>query len=261
MSYKVKLDIFEGPFDLLVYLIESARMSIYDIQVAEITAQYLNYLDKMNEPDVNISSEFLVLAAELVDIKSKMLLPQRKSDEEDGEYEDPRTNLVARLLEYKKFKSVSEKLQSREEFNMHIYEKPQEDISEFTDASDEYLTLKIEDFIKAFRLFLEKKKKVEDMKGRYEHMAKEKASAEEKMKFIKNIFLNSPGKEISFTETIQDSNDKYDKALSFSSILEMIRQNQVIANQKRLYGEIMVSATDRIGEEIALEDNKNMNKE
>ena len=120
MGYKVRLDVFEGPFDLLVYLIESARMSIYDIKVAEITTQYLKYIEEMQQMNVAVSSEFMVLAAELIDLKSKMLLP-RAADPESGEAaEDPRTDLTMRILEYKKFKIASEMLREGEQANFHI---------------------------------------------------------------------------------------------------------------------------------------------
>ena len=104
MSYKVSLQTFEGPFDLLVYLIENAQMSIYDIKIAEITKQYMEYIETMKSMDVLVATEFMVLAATLIDIKSKMLLPRTATI--DGTYidEDPRSELVERLLEYKKYK-------------------------------------------------------------------------------------------------------------------------------------------------------------
>ena len=131
MGYKVKLQAFEGPFDLLVYLIENARMNIYDIRVSEITAQYLDYIEQMQQMDVTVSSEFMVLAAELIELKSRMLLP--RSNPETGEVvaEDPRTELVARILEYKTFKTLSGYLAEREEHGFMVREKPQEDISQY----------------------------------------------------------------------------------------------------------------------------------
>ena len=101
--YKVKLKSFEGPFDLLVYLIENAEMSIYDIKISEITNQYLAYLKEMEERDVALASEFMVLASSLIEIKSKMILPRATEDGQEIVGEDPRTELVARLLEYKRF--------------------------------------------------------------------------------------------------------------------------------------------------------------
>lgn len=246
MSYKVKLDIFEGPFDLLVYLIESARMSIYDVRLSEITSQYIDYITRMSEPDVDVASEFMVLAAELIDLKSKLLLPRRFQESDEIAGEKPGSDLVERLLEYKKFKRASEELQNRESMNFHIYEKPQEDISEYLESPDEYLQLGIDEFIKAFLAFLGKKKKIRDIKDRYEYIECEKISTEEKMNFIKSLFLSNPGRKISFSETVQEKGDKYELALSFSSMLEMIKQRKLNANQKRIFGEIMIEATARI---------------
>ena len=108
MGYRVKLDVFEGPFDLMVYLIEHAQMSIYDIRISEITDQYMEYVGSMQEADVNVYSEFMVLAAALLEIKSKMLLPRSVPENDSGEVpEDPRTELVAKLVEYKRFKTIS----------------------------------------------------------------------------------------------------------------------------------------------------------
>lgn len=253
MGYKVRLDVFEGPFDLLVYLIESARMSIYDIKVAEITSQYIKYLEEMQQMNVAVSSEFMVLAAELIDIKSKMLLPRNTDPDSDEPLEDPRTDLVARILEYKKFKVASEMLREGELAGFHIYEKPQEDISEYTESPDEYLKLDIDQFVNAFNAFLQRKKKIEDIKRRYERIERQRISAEHRMQFIQDLFKADPHKRIPFGEMVQDKSDRYDIALSFSSMLEMIKQTKLTAEQKRIFGEIMVSATDRINEEIVAE--------
>ena len=253
MGYKVRLDVFEGPFDLLVYLIESARMSIYDIKVAEITSQYIKYLEEMQQMNVAVSSEFMVLAAELIDIKSKMLLPRKQDPDSDEPLEDPRTDLVARILEYKKFKVASEMLREGELAGFHIYEKPQEDISEYTESPDEYLKLDIDQFVNAFNAFLQRKKKIEDIKRRYERIERQRISAEHRMQFIQSLFREDPHKNIPFGDMVQDKSDRYDIALSFSSMLEMIKQTKLTAEQKRIFGEIMVSATDRINEEVVAE--------
>ena len=253
MGYKVRLDVFEGPFDLLVYLIESARMSIYDIKVSEITSQYISYLEEMQQMNVAVSSEFMVLAAELIDIKSKMLLP--RTVDEDGEFvgEDPRTDLVTRILEYKKFKIASEILREGEVANFRIYEKPQEDISEYTESPDEYLKLDIDQFINAFNLFLSRKKKIEEIKQRYERIERQKISAEHRMQFIQDLFKADPNKKIPFGDMVQDKTDRYDGALSFSSMLEMIKQTKLTAEQKRIFGEIIVGATEHINEKVVAE--------
>ena len=110
MSYKVKLKTFEGPFDLLVYLIENARVDIYDIAISEITDQYMAYLEEMQKLDVAVGSEFMVLAANLIDIKTKMLLPRLNEDGQEITEEDPRSQLVEKILEYKRFKQISQML-------------------------------------------------------------------------------------------------------------------------------------------------------
>ena len=107
MSYKVKLQTFEGPFDLLVYLIENAQMSIYDIEIKSITGQYLEYIKAMQEMDIAVATEFMVLASSLIEIKSKMILPRISESGENMIEEDPRRELVARLVEYKRFKQAA----------------------------------------------------------------------------------------------------------------------------------------------------------
>ena len=159
MSYKVKLKTFEGPFDLLVYLIENARVDIYDIAVSEITDQYMAYLEEMQKLDVAVGSEFMVLAANLIDIKTKMLLPRLNEEGQEVAEEDPRSQLVEKILEYKRFKQISQMLSEYEEEASHIYEKPKEDISAYLEQPDEYLSLEIGQFVNAFNLFLSKKKR------------------------------------------------------------------------------------------------------
>ena len=141
MSYKVRLRTFEGPFDLLVYLIENAQMNIYDIQISEITGQYLDYIKTMREMDFNVGTEFMVLAATLIDIKSRMILPRSGIEGTAAAEEDPRSDLVERLLEYKRFKKGAEILSEREDYMTLVYEKPQEDISAYLEQPDEYLSL------------------------------------------------------------------------------------------------------------------------
>ena len=167
MSYRVRLDVFEGPFDLLVYLIEHARMSIYDIRISEITTQYIEYLDMMKEADITVSADFMVLASSLLEIKSKMLLP-RLAAAGDGVNvidEDPRTELVEKLIEYKKYKAISAMLEERRDGALMSLDKPQEDLSEYTGEPDVYLTLDVGRFKAAFEDFLLRKKRLEDIRN------------------------------------------------------------------------------------------------
>jgi len=243
MSYKVKINIFEGPFDLLVYLIENARMSIYDISVSDITTQYLQYIEEMKKTDVLMASEFMVLAATLIDIKSKMLLPRMVPDGDSGDYEDPRTALVQKLLEYKKFKGASEMLTTREEETLRVFEKPKEDLSPYINEPDELLTLDINQFIRAFNDFIVKKRKVDEIRRNYERDERHRITTETRIELITEMISRENDKTFSFYELIPDRESRYDTALSFVSILEMMKQRKIEARQKSLYGDITVRAT------------------
>ncbi|HIU96040.1 MAG TPA: segregation/condensation protein A [Candidatus Copromorpha excrementipullorum] len=247
MGYRVKTDVFEGPFALMVYLIEHARMSIYDIRIAEITDQYLEYVGDMEKADVGAASEFMALAALLLEIKSKMLLPRAPVSTGEGEaVEDPRTELVAKLLEYKKFKAASEMLERRMEENSGFLEKPQEDLNEYTGEPDEYLALDIEQFVSAFERFLDRKRKLEEIRRHHMRSERQRITTELRMEDIRTFFKERPGREADFRELVQKKNDRYDTAVTFSSVLEMMKQQRLEARQHRLFGDIMVRATKRM---------------
>ena len=247
--YKVKLKSFEGPFDLLVYLIENAEMSIYDIKISEITTQYLAYIKEMEDQDVTLASEFMVLAAQLIEIKSKMILPRVSEEGEELIGEDPRTELVERLLEYKRFKELSQMLEAREERNMNIFEKPQEDISEYLENPDEYLSLDIKEFASAFRLFIQKKQRVEAVRKHYTRIERERASMEKRISYILQSVRAKIGKVFSFKDFVKDKKDRYDVVVTFMSLLEMAKARAVKVEQHSTYGDIEVSAGENVEEE------------
>ena len=158
MKYKVRLDVFEGPFDLLVYLIERSKMNIYDIQISEITTQYLDYVKKMQEMDIELAQDFMVLAAELIRIKTRMLLPAEKSAAgEEMQIEDPRADLVRRLVEYKQFKEMGIFLDQQAEINSHIHSKPAEDLEGYMGEPEEIIKGSLSEFAQAFMEFILKK--------------------------------------------------------------------------------------------------------
>ena len=246
MSYKVVLSSFEGPFDLLVYLIESAKMSIYDIQISEITEQYVGYLNDMKEADIAVSAEFMVLAATLIEIKSRMILPRMSEEGIDATIEDPRNELVERLLEYKRFRQMSDELGRRFEENCLIYEKPTEDISIYTENPDEVLNLSMESFISTFKLFLEREKRVAVVKSHYQKVEREKASIESRISFIKDKIKNA------IKGGIKKLKSRYDVIVTFASVLQMMKDRQIRAEQDKMYGEISISTegTDESKEAI-----------
>lgn len=259
MSYKVSIPAFEGPFDLLVYLIENAEMNIYDIQISEITKQYMEYIKNMEEMDFNISAEFMVLAATLLEIKSKMILPRVSETGEAVVDEDPRSDLVERLLEYKRYKKCAEMLKEREEYGLTILEKPQEDISVYLDNPDEVLNLDLQHFASAFNLFLRKKKREEEVRAHYTKVEREKATIENRMIYIKDLFKGAFSKginKLNLKALIPDKKDRYDIVVTFVSVLQMMRDRYLDAEQNSLYGEITVIPGTR-----DLEDEKNEQQE
>ena len=256
MGYKVKLNIFEGPFDLLVYLIENAQMSIYDIQISEITDQYLEHIDQMKQMNIEVTTEFMVLAAALIEIKSKMLLPRRSADDDSIIEEDPRTDLVTRLLEYKRFKLLAAMMQEKEEESFHIYEKPQEDLTVFTNEPDEFLSLDIDKFVTAFENFLIRKQRMEEMERHYARLERQRETTEAKIVHIQDLLKESHKEFMYFKELLTPGSDKYDVALTFVSMLEMLRQRRIEAKQKYNFGDITIKPTDKLeqAQELAIDE-------
>ncbi len=244
--YKVKLQSFEGPFDLLVYLIESAEMSIYDIRISEITSQYLDYIKAMEDQNIEVAQEFMVLAASLIEIKSRMILPRINDEGEPVIEEDPRTELVQRILEYKHFKEVSEELRIREERMSHVYTKPQEDISEYLNNPDEYLSLDLKSFASAFTLFIQRKQRMEAVRKHYTRVERERATMEHRIGSILRTVRSRLDGVFNFRDLVENKKDKYDVIVTFSSLLEMAKARVINVEQKHNYGNIEVSAGENV---------------
>ncbi len=247
MGYKVKLENFEGPFDLLVYLIESSEMSIYDIKVSEITEQYLLHVEALKETNINDIGDFMVLAAELIEIKSKMLLPVKKDEGVQSIEEDPRSVLVEKLLEYKRFKMASKLFEDRFERMTHVYTKPQEDLAPYKKEAEENIIVDTDKFIQAFELFLQRKKKVEDVKKYYERVERQKVSVESKMMEIGEKFRACRFQNMGFRDLLADRSN-YQVALTFSALLEMIKQRILDADQDESFSEIEVKYVGKMEE-------------
>lgn len=246
--YKVRIEKFEGPFDLLIYLLENAKMDIYDIKVAEITEQYIAYLKEMEDLNIEVETEFIVLAAVLIRLKSHMLLP-RVSDNPDDDVivEDPRMELATRILDYMRTKKSAEMLQEREEYNLAIHEKPAEDLSKYVGEPDEILKASDEQLVNAFILFLTRKKKIEEVQRRYQRVRRRKESIESRIKDMTKMLelrLTPDVSGISFMELLPEEPDRYDITLSFMSLLSMIKNQGYDAEQQENFGEITVVRKD-----------------
>ena len=245
--YKVRIDKFEGPFDLLIYLLENARMDIYDIKVAEITEQYIGYLKEMEFLNIEVDTEFIVLAAILIRLKSRMLLPRINTDGELEIVEDPRVELRGRLLDYMRIKRAAEALQAAEEYNLAVHEKPAEDMSVYIDDPDEILRVSDEQLVNAFILFLTRRKKVEEVTRRYQRVRRRKETIEARIKDMAVLLGQKlkPGTDgISFAELLPEKPDRYDITLSFMSLLSMIKNMDYDAMQDTNFGEITVVRKD-----------------
>ena len=183
-----------------------------------------------------------------------MILP-RVVDPGDGSVveEDPRSELVARLLEYKKFKNAAEMLQEKEERCAHIYAKPQEDISAYLEQPDEYLSLDLRQFASVFNLFLQKKQKVDSVRRHYTRIERERARMEERISYIASMVRKSLGQMFSFREFIRDKKDRYDVVVTFMSLLEMAKNRIVQVEQASVYGDIQVSAGQNVDGTVNLD--------
>jgi segregation and condensation protein A len=239
MSYKVKLNVFEGPFDLLVYLIEQAEMNIYDIRVSEITAQYLEYIERMRGRNVPVGAEFLVLAATLIELKSRMLLPRIKSD---GEFEeDPRTDLSRKLAEYTLFKKRAVLIEEQIEAGRLRMPKPREDLSFFTGEPDEYLIMDQQKFIAAFKAFIYRKQKDEELMRIQSGIGHERMSVTSKKNSIRKLLRKLKGGFMSFKNLLLPNSDRYDKVVTFVSLLEMARASLIKVRQADNFTDIEVA--------------------
>lgn len=241
MNYKFQLDMFEGPLDLLLYLIRKNEVNIYDIPVVQITEQYLECIEMMKMLDLDGIGEFLVMAATLLQIKSRMLLPPDPNQQQDPE--DPRTELVRRLEEYQKIKEAAEELRLRAEKRSDLFPRriDQDALTEIKDDSREvFFEANLFDLITSLTAALQKKPE----KGTYE-VVKEEHTVESKVHAILHLLVDRP--RILLSEIFENASDKMEVIVTFMAVLELCRVKEVVVVQKRLFAEIeLVRNSDNI---------------
>lgn len=235
MSYKVKLEVFEGPLDLLLYLIKKNEIDIYDIPVAEITEQYLEYLELMRMLDLNIAGEFLVMAATLIHIKSKMLLPPEEKELLPEEEEDPREELVRRLLEYKKFKEVAGVLQDLEGQRKKMFTR---DAVFETESGEVFFEASLFDLITALTRVLK-----DIPKDLFHEIIKDEFTVEQKVHDLLHMFVTAPV--LYLSELFKKAKNKIEIIVTFLAILELIRLKEIMIVQKQSFGEIEVIRNEK----------------
>jgi len=236
-SYHIKLDRFEGPLDLLLHLIKKEEIDIYDIPIAHITLQYLSYIEMMQMLDLDVAGEFLVMAATLMRIKARMLLPASPVEEE--EEEDPREELVRRLLEYKRFKEVAESLRGREDDRRLLFERGFSEIS-YGDGEVELEETTLFDLLDALRQALARAAEVP-----VHEIEAEALDVVVKIEEISEL-LRKKGK-VLFSELLEGARTRLDMIGTFISILELMRMGRAGAVQRKVFGEIWIFALEDEG--------------
>lgn len=245
MAIPVKLEAFEGPLDLLLHLIEKNKVDIYDIPIVEITNQYLEYIKAMQEEDLNIMSEFLVMAATLVDIKCRMLLPAEVN--EDGEEEDPRAELVQKLLEYKMYKYMSFELKDMQletGFSLCKSETLPADVKNFREPIDyEQLVgdMNLNKLHEIFNFMMQRKEdKIDPIRSQYGNIEKDEIDMEAKASYIENFIRLR--KKFSFKELLEKQNSKVELIVTFLIILELMKTGVITIVQDDLFDDIQIMA-------------------
>lgn len=237
MSINIKIDAFEGPLDLLLHLIRKAEVDIYDIPIAKITDQYISYLKEMEELDLDIASEFLVMAATLVEIKSKMLLPKKKKEEELEE-EDPRLELIEKLIEYKKYKEFAESLKDIDE-STAIYFKAPEIIDDIENKEVFFKNITVENLMIAFKKIMDNYDNRHKSEERvYENISSDEYKIEDKMEFI--LSLLKKNSKVYFNEFFLHSKSKMEIIVTFIAMLELIKLREIIVYQINNFDNITI---------------------
>ncbi|MFS0554007.1 segregation/condensation protein A [Brevibacillus sp. 179-C9.3 HS] len=241
MAYSIKLDSFEGPLDLLLHLIDKAEVDIYDIPVAEITEQYLATIDKMQELQLDVASEFVVMAATLLSIKSKMLLPKKEEhvfqqflDMEVDEI-DPREELVARLLEYKRYKMLAEQLREMEIGRNQVFTRPAENLSPYVREEDHTVTnVSLYDLINALEKLVKKTKEKEPMTK----VSRDEISIKDRMQEIRQVVRG--GGTVRFSELFTQGATRTEIVTTFLALLELMKAKHITCVQNQLFQDIII---------------------
>jgi segregation and condensation protein A len=233
-GYKIQIPMYEGPLDLLLDLIRQQKMSIHDIQISKITAQYLDYLHKLEELDVDVSAEFIYMAATLIYIKSKMLLPPDPlaSTEESGA--DPRAELVQRLVEHEKFKNAAQLLYQKQQIEENVWSKP--DKSLYHDEGTEgELVVSLVDLVKVFQQVLERRKEVSRIELRHEEFTVAQMIVQ-----LRGQIIASAENAVNLIRFFEACPSRHAMIVAFLAVLEMVKLQAVALAQEKQFGDIFV---------------------
>ena len=248
MPIPLKLQVFEGPMDLLMHLIEKNKIDIYDIPIVTITDQYLEYVRQMDRDDMNVTSEFLVMAATLLDIKSRMLLPREENEE--GEEEDPRDELVRRLLEYKMYKYMSEELREKSRHAGLSYFKPQDLPEEvrsyvpplnYEELIGDRTARSLQDIFKD--VLKRKKNRVDPVRSGFGKIRREEISVADKELYVKAYLAAHPHAD--FRQMLEREDSKEEIIVTFLVILELMKYQKIRITQEEAFGRILIDLVEQ----------------
>ncbi|WP_188206058.1 segregation/condensation protein A [Alkalibacillus aidingensis] len=239
--YQVKIDAFEGPLDLLLHLVNQYEIDIYDIPLKDITDQYMDYIHTMQDLHLDIASEYLVMAATLLEIKSKMLLPKQELELEDEYEEDPQEELIQRLVEYKKYKEAAHVLKEREQESNQIYTRPPLDLTDY--QSDRKVSrsevLSVTDLTNAFQRLLRRKQLLQPMETTVQ---RQEISIEERMNDVLVSLQKMKGK-ASF-ENLFDYQERFEIVTTFLALLELMKSLKIMCYQMNNFEDITVALVE-----------------
>ena len=252
VDYNTVLDDFEGPLDLLLHLIDKNKVDIYDIPIVEITRQYLDYVNHMEREDLNLVSDFLVMAATLLDIKSRMLLPAK--DDEEGEEEDPRAELVARLLEYKRYKMMAQELLDLEEDAQGVLYKPPtvpKEVAKYEPPVDLDQLLDGLTLAKLQRIFegvmKRQEDKVDPIRSSFGTIKKEPVSLEKRIMDVLRFARQK--RRFSFRQILTRQGDKLEIVVTFLAVLELMKVGKLSLTQEHTFDDMEIEILEKEGEE------------
>ncbi len=233
-GYKIRIPMYEGPLDLLLDLIKQQKMSIHDIRISEITAQYLDYLHQLEELDVDVSAEFIYMAATLIYIKSKMLLPPDPLAGPEEQAADPRAELVQRLVEHEKFKNAAQLLYQKQQIEENVWSKP--DKSLYHDEGTEgHIVVSLVDLVKVFQQVLERRKEVSRIELQHEQFSVAQMIAQ-----LRAQIIASAENVVSLIQFFEACPSRHAMIVAFLAVLEMVKLQAVALVQEKMFGEIFV---------------------
>ena len=232
--YKINIPLYEGPLDLLLDLIKKQEMNIHDIQIAKITSQYLDYLHKLEELNVDVSADFIYMAATLIYIKSKMLLPPDPLASPEEQAADPRADLVQRLVEHEKYKNAAQLLYQKQQVEENVWSKPDKSLYQ-DEGTEGDLVVSLVDLVRVFQQVLERRKEVSRIELQHEQFTVAQMMAQ-----LRAQILASEDNTVNLIRFFEACPSRHAMIVAFLAVLEMVKMQAIAMVQEKQFGEIVL---------------------